>query len=225
MLRGLALEFARAGNFNDHGHMDEQDVFLSLLGGHLPDGFEERLRLDIADCAADFGDKHVGFPIVHLVDAGFDLVRNMRDDLHGAAQISALAFAAQDAPIDLACRDGAARRQVLVREALVMAEIEVRLRAVVGDEDFAVLIRTHRAGVNVQIRVKFLVLHAKPALLQKPAERRGADALAKAGHDAAGDKNILHPVCLQLPVSAKNKIRTVLYRRTRKTSRMKLLRR
>ena len=205
--------------------MDEQDVFLPLLGSHLPDGLEERLRFNIADRAADLGDEHVGCSVVHLIDAGFDLVRDMRDDLHGAAQIAALALAAQNAPIDLARRDGAARRQTLVREALVMAEIKVRFRAVVGDEDLAVLIRAHGAGVDVQIRVKFLVLHAQTALLQEPAERRRADALAKAGHDAAGDKNILHPVCLQLPVSAKNKIRSVLYRRAHKTSRMKLLRR
>ena len=52
-----------------------------------------------------------------------------------------------------------------------------------------------------------------------------ASDLAKAGHDAAGDKNILHPVCLQLPVSAKNTIRTVSYRCPRNTSRMQLLRR
>ena len=185
--------------------MDEQHILLSLLSGYLPDGLEERLRLDIADGAADLGDKHVGLPVVHLVDAGFDLVGDVRDDLHGAAEISALALTAQDAPVDLARRHGAARGQALVREALIVAEVKVGLRAVIGDEDLAVLIRAHGAGVNVQIRVKFLVLHAQTALLQEPAERCGADALAKAGHDAAGDKNILHPVCLQLPISAKTK--------------------
>ena len=70
-----------------------------------------------------------------------------------------------------------------------MAEIKVRFRAIVGDEDLAVLIRAHGAGVNVQIRVKFLVLHAQTALLQEPAERCGTDALAKAGDDTAGDKD------------------------------------
>ena len=89
----------------------------------------------------------------------------MRDDLHGAAQIAALALAAQNAPIDLARRDGASSRQTLVREALVMAEIKVRFRAVVGDEDLAVLIRAHRAGVDVEIRVELLVFDLQPALL------------------------------------------------------------
>ena len=125
VLRGLALELARAGDLHDHGHMDEQHILLSLLSGYLPDGLEERLRLDIADGAADLGDKHIGLPVVHLVDAGFDLVGDVRDDLHGAAEISALALTAQDAPVDLARRHGAARGQALVREALIVAEVKV----------------------------------------------------------------------------------------------------
>ena len=47
----------------------------------------------------------------------------------------------------------------------VMAEIKVRFRAVVGDEDLAVLIRAHRAGVDVEIRVELLVFDLQPALL------------------------------------------------------------
>jgi len=192
VLRGLALELARAGDLHDHGHMDEQHILLSLLSGYLPDGLEERLRLDIADGAADLGDKHVGLPVVHLVDAGFDLVGDVRDDLHGAAEISALALTAQDAPVDLARRHGAARGQALVREALIVAEVKVGLRAVIGDEDLAVLIRAHGAGVDVQVRVEFLVLHAQPALLEESSERCGADALAKTRDNAAGNEDIFH---------------------------------
>ena len=116
----------------------------------------------------------------------------MRDDLHGAAEISALALTAQDAPVDLARRHGAARGQALVREALIVAEVKVGLRAVIGDEDLAVLIRAHGTGVDVQVRVEFLVLHAQPALLEESSERCGADALAKARDNAAGNEDIFH---------------------------------
>ena len=40
-----------------------------------------------------------------------------------------------------------------VREALVVAEVEIGLGAVVGDEDFAVLVRAHRARVDVEVGV------------------------------------------------------------------------
>ena len=39
-------------------------------------------------------------------------------------------------------------------EALVMAEIEIGLGAVVGDEHLAVLIRAHRARIDVEIGVE-----------------------------------------------------------------------
>jgi len=36
----------------------------------------------------------------------------------------------------------------LIQETFIMAEVQIRLRAVIGDEDFAVLIGTHRAGID-----------------------------------------------------------------------------
>ena len=87
----------------------------------------------------------------------------MRDDLHGAAEISALALTAQDAPVDLARRHGAARGQALVREALIVAEVKVGLRAVLRDINLAVLIGAHGAGVHVDIGIKFLDGHGQPA--------------------------------------------------------------
>ena len=40
------------------------------------------------------------------------------------------------------------------REALVVTEIEIGLRAVIGHEHFAVLIRRHRSGIEVEIGVE-----------------------------------------------------------------------
>jgi hypothetical protein len=44
-------------------------------------------------------------------------------------------------------------------EALVVAEIEIGLRAVVGHEDLAVLIRAHRARIDVEIGVELAKPH------------------------------------------------------------------
>ena len=49
-----------------------------------------------------------------------------------------------------------ALREPGMREAFVVAQVEIGLRAVVGDEDFAVLERAHRAGVHVQVRIELL---------------------------------------------------------------------
>ena len=81
-------------------------------------------------------------------------------------------------------------REVLVDEALVVADVEIGLGAVLGHEDLAVLERAHRPRVDVEVRVELLHLHLQPARLQQPAERGGGDALAERRDDAAGDEDV-----------------------------------
>ena len=64
-------------------------------------------------------------------------------------------------------------RQVLVDEPLVVAEVEVGLAAVVGDEHLAVLERVHRARVDVDVRIELLHRDPQAAELEQPAERAG----------------------------------------------------
>ncbi len=66
-------------------------------------------------------------------------------------------------------------RQVLVDEALVVADVEVGLGAVLGHEHLAVLEGAHRPGIDVQVRVEFLDLHLQAACLQQAPERSGGD--------------------------------------------------
>ena len=64
-------------------------------------------------------------------------------------------------------------------EALVMAEIEIGLGAVVGDEHLAVLIGRHRAGIDVEIGVELAQADLVAARLQQRAERRGCETLTQ----------------------------------------------
>ena len=57
-------------------------------------------------------------------------------------------------------------------EALVMAEIEIGLGAVVGHEHFAVLIRRHRSGIEVEIGVELAEADLVAARLQQGTECR-----------------------------------------------------
>ena len=81
--------------------------------------------------------------------------------------------------------------QVDVEEALVVADVEVGLGAVVGDEDLAVLERVHRARIDVEVRVELLHRDAQPARREQVAEARGGQALAERGDDTAGDEDVL----------------------------------
>ena len=152
--------------------MDVQDVIAADFLLDLADGFQERQAFDVADSAADFRDDDVRIVVVaDAIDAVLDFIGDVRDDLDGMAQIIAAAFFLQDRPVNLAGRDVGVLAEVNVDEAFIMTEVEVRFRTVVGDEDFAVLVRAHRTRVDVDIRVKLLDRDLIAAVLQQTAQR------------------------------------------------------
>ena len=70
---------------------------------------------------------------------------------------SAFALFVQDGEVDAAC--GRIRRlgKRSVGKALVMPQVEIGFRSVVGDENFTVLVGIHRSRIDVQVRVEFLI--------------------------------------------------------------------
>ena len=60
-----------------------------------------------------------------------------------------------------------------------MAEIEIGLGAVIGDEDLAVLIGAHRPRIDIEVGIELAQPHLEPTRLQQRAERRRANALAE----------------------------------------------
>ena len=55
--------------------------------------------------------------------------------------------------------------QILVDKALVMAEVQIRLRAVFRNIDLAMLVRAHRPGIDIDIRIELLRGDFQPARL------------------------------------------------------------
>ena len=82
------------------------------------------------------------------------------------------------------------RRRRPAGEALVVAEVEVGLGAVVGDEHLAVLVGRHRAGIDVEIGIELAQPHLVAARLQQRAERCRSETLAEGGDHAAGDEDV-----------------------------------
>ncbi len=169
VLRGLGLELAGGGDPRHERQVDEDGRAARELVAELADGFEEGQAFDVADRAADF-DEHEVDAVVAGEDELLDGVRDVRDHLHRAAQVVAAAFAGEDVLVDAAGGDVVGLLGRDAGEALVVAEVEVRLGAVVGDEDLAVLIGAHRSGIDVEIRVELAETYGIPTRLQKRAE-------------------------------------------------------
>ena len=122
--------------------MDETGVADASFDGEFADGFEERQPFDVAGRAADFGDDDVGLGLGgEDVDATFDFVGDVRNDLHGLAEINAFALVVENRLINLAAGEVVQTGKFGVGEPFVVAEVEVGFCAVVEHIDFAVLIR------------------------------------------------------------------------------------
>src|SRR3546814_5980455 len=92
-------------------------------------------------------------------------------------QVVAGALLADHVLVDLAGGDRVLARQPGVDEALVVAEVQVGLGAVVGDVHLAVLERAHRARVDVDVRIELHHRHAQAARLEDGRQGSRGNAL------------------------------------------------
>ena len=171
VLRRLGLQLAGARDERHQGQVDENGIAARQLVAELADGLEERQALDVADRAADLH-QHEVEPVVAGQHELLDGVRDVRDHLHGAAEVVAAPLLGEDLLVEAAGGDvvGLLRRHA--GEAFVVAEVEVGLGAVVGHEHLTVLVRAHGAGIDVEIGVELPQPNRIAACLKKCPEGR-----------------------------------------------------
>ena len=191
VLRGLGLLLPRRADERHEGDVQVADVVAADVEAELPDRLEEREDLDVADGAADLGDHDVDLVGGEPADAALDLVGDVRDHLHGLAEVVAAALGVEHRRVDRAGRGVGVAGQALVDEPLVVAEVEVGLAAVVGDEHLAVLEGVHGARVDVDVRVELLHRDPEATGLQEAAQRGCGDPLAERRSDATRDEDVL----------------------------------
>ncbi len=170
--------------------MDEQAAPATDVDRKLADRLQERQRLDVADGAADLGDHEVDVAgLGDQRDPLLDLVGDVRNDLHRPSEVVAAALAADHRVVDAAGRHIRGAARVGIGEALVVAQVEVGLGAVLGHEHLAMLVGRHRAGIDVDVGIELLQPHRQPARDQQAPDRGRRDALAQRGDDAAGHED------------------------------------
>ncbi len=181
LLRRFRLLLPDGPHDGHEGRVDEQDVLLADLLPELADGFEEGHPFDVSDRPADLDEDDVGVLFLpDLAEQGLDFVRDVRDDLHRLPEVVAATFLLDHRAVHLPGGDVVVPGQVHIEKAFVVAEVQVDLRAVVKDEDLPVLVRVHRARVDVQVRVNLDGADLQSLRLQQGADRGSADALPEA---------------------------------------------
>ena len=190
VLRRLGLELAGGADERHQRQVDVERVLAADVLAELADGLEEGQALDVADGAADLHDHDVD-AVRDGADRILDGVGDVRNHLHRGAEVVAAPLALDDRQEDLAGGPVVVAAGHRVGEALVVAQVEVGLAAVVGDVDLAVLVRAHRPRIDVDVGVELLQRHLVAVALQQAADGGGGEALAERRDDAAGDEDVL----------------------------------
>jgi hypothetical protein len=162
---------------------------VGFVFAELTDSLKIRQALDVADGAADLAQYEI-VRIVAVADEVLDGVGDMGDHLDGGAEIVAAALLGDDILIDLAGGDRVLLRRRPAGEALIVTEVEIGFRAVIGDEHLAMLIGRHRARIDVEVGIKLAKADLVSTRLKQRAKRRRSETFAKGGHHAAGDENV-----------------------------------
>jgi hypothetical protein len=72
-----------------------------------------------------------------------------------------------------------------------VADVQVGLGTVIGDEDLTVLERVHRPGVHVEVGVELLHRHPDTPCAQEMSEAGGCEPLAERRGNASGHEDVL----------------------------------
>src|SRR3989441_1313753 len=193
LLGRFRLLSSHGAHDRDQGRVHEQDVLLADLLAKLANRLEERHALDVSDRPADFDEDDVRLLLLpDRPKLGLDLVRDVRDNLDRATKVVSAALLLDDGAVDLSGRDVVVSGQVYVEDPLVVPEVEVHLGAVVEDEHLPVLVRVHRARIDVQVRVDLDRADLQAFRLQQDSDGRGADSLSESRQNATRDNDILH---------------------------------
>ena len=113
----------------------------------------------------DDGDVRVPYSIP---DQLLDLVRDVRNDLDRVAKVLTLSLALDDVLVHPACGEVVPLQHRAGRKALVVTEVEIRLRTVIRHEDLAMLVGAHRSWIDIDVRIHLEVGDSKtPGLEQR----------------------------------------------------------
>ncbi len=162
VLGGLGLVLPGAPQVGHQHHMEEEAVLPSHLPGKLADGLQEGLAFNIPDGSANLGDDNIR--IGALPQGGhkpLNLPGDVGNHLDSAAQVGSAALLVQNIPVHPPGGEVGIPVQVLIDEPLVMPQVQVGFRPVLGDKNLPMLVGAHGAGVHIHIGVQLLGRHSQ----------------------------------------------------------------
>ena len=113
----------------------------------------------------------------------------MRNNLNSTTEIVTTTFFRQHVGIDTTSGEIVTTRHGRANETLIMSEVEVGFRAVIGHEDLTVLERAHGTRINVDVRIKLEHSDLKATGFQNGSQRCRSDAFPQRRNNTTRDKD------------------------------------
>src|SRR5579863_3932010 len=108
---------------------------------HLANGFQKRLAFDVADRTTDLYNHYIRVRATRdRVDALFNLIGNMWNDLNGSTEVLATPLFPNYRCVYLPGGNVIGLIRWFICKSFVVSQVEIGLRAVVGDKNLSMLI-------------------------------------------------------------------------------------
>ena len=201
MLRRLRLQFP-GGNLGYQGQVNIEDIVTADIVVELPCRFEKGYRFDIPDGASYLYNRYIaGLP--GGSNSVFYLVGDMRDDLDRLPEVPAFPLLPDNLLIDLPGGYRVCPVQSGTGKPIIIPQVQVRFRSVVGDIDLPVLVRAHGSRIDIDIRIYLDHIDGYAPGFQEGTDGRGRYSLAQArAYTARYEYKFLHRAIIFITASS-----------------------
>ncbi len=115
----------------------------------------------------------------------------MGNDLDRSPEVVAAALLGDDRFVDLAGGHVGRAGEHHFGETFVMTQVQIGLGTIVGHEDLAVLVRTHRARIDVDIGVELQEVHSVAMGFEQAPDGCGRNTLSQRRDHSPGNEDEL----------------------------------
>ncbi len=166
MLRRLGFEFTRSAEVGDEREVNHHHVFAAMFIAKLTHRLYVGQRLDVTYGTTNFGDHNfVLASVAQLGYAVFNLIGDVRNDLHRFAEVVSFALLVDYGLVDAPCGYVVGLRSRHIQKPLIVAKVEVGFCAIICHVALPMFIGVERARIYIDVGVKFLNGYAVAAAL------------------------------------------------------------
>ena len=158
MLGRFGFDFSSRANIGHQRQMNINHVFFADIGSKLPDGLQKWQTFNVTDRAANFNNEHINI-VGGQLNTVFDFICDVRDDLHGSAQVIPFTLFGNNGMIYFPGGKVIDFAHFGMGETLIVTQVKIGFGSIIGHKHLAMLKGIHRSRIHIYIGIQFLDGH------------------------------------------------------------------